>query len=59
MIGKAMVYGLGAAGEDGVRQVIGYIRQELDLTMALTGVNKISEIDRHVLADWGSNRGPV
>jgi L-lactate dehydrogenase (cytochrome) len=59
MIGKAMVYGLGAAGEEGVRQVIGYIRQELDLTMALTGVNKVSEIDRRVLADWESNRGPL
>src|SRR5436309_15308779 len=59
MIGKAMVYGLGAAGEDGVRQVIGYIRQELDLTMALTGVNTVSEIDRRVLADWASNWAPV
>jgi len=56
MIGKAMVYGLGAAGEQGVRQVIGYIQKELDVTMALTGVNTISEIDRHVLADWASNR---
>ena len=56
MIGKAMVYGLGAAGEEGVRQVIGYIQKELDVTMALTGVNTISEIDRHVLADWASNR---
>jgi L-lactate dehydrogenase (cytochrome) len=54
-----MVYGLGAAGEDGVRQVIGYIQKELDVTMALTGVNKVSEIDRHVLADWASNRGPL
>ncbi len=59
MIGKAMVYGLGAAGEDGVKQVIGYIQKELDITMALTGVNKVSEIDRHVLADWASNRGPL
>ena len=59
MIGKAMVYGLGAAGEEGVRQVIGYIRQELDVTMALTGVNTVSEIDRRVLADWASNWAPV
>ncbi len=59
MIGKAMVYGLGAAGEEGVRNVIGYIQKELDVTMALTGVNKVSEIDRRVLADWASNRGPV
>ena len=39
--------------------MIGYIQKELDLTMALTGVNKVSEIDRRVLADWASNWGPV
>jgi len=59
MIGKAMVYGLGAAGEEGVRLAIGYIQKELDVTMALTGVNKVSEIDRHVLVDWASNRAPA
>ncbi|MEA2928965.1 MAG: hypothetical protein QOG38_1393, partial [Hyphomicrobiales bacterium] len=56
MIGKALVYGLGAAGEDGVRQAIGFIRQELDITMALTGVSRVSDIDRRVLADWENNR---
>jgi L-lactate dehydrogenase (cytochrome) len=59
MIGKAMVYGLGAAGEEGVRQVIGYVQKELDVTMALTGVNTVAEIDRRVLADWASNSAPV
>jgi len=59
MIGKAMVYGLGASGEEGVRRVIGYIQKELDITMALTGVNTVSEIDRRVLADWASNWTPV
>jgi len=59
MIGKAMVYGLGAAGESGVRQVISYIQKELELTMALTGVNTVSEIDRRILADQPSNHGPI
>jgi L-lactate dehydrogenase (cytochrome) len=51
MIGRAFVYGLGADGQRGVRTAIECIRKELDMTMALAGVNKISEIDRRVLAD--------
>jgi L-lactate dehydrogenase (cytochrome) len=51
MIGRAFVYGLGANGQEGVRTAIECIRKELDMTMALCGVNKISEIDERVLAD--------
>ncbi len=46
----------GAGGQAGVRTCIEVIRKELDVTMALTGVSRISEIDRRVLADWESNR---
>ncbi len=51
MIGRAFIYGLGANGQEGVRTAIECIRKELDMSMALTGVNKISEIDQRVLAD--------
>ena len=51
MIGRAFVYGLGANGQQGVSTAIECIRKELDMTMALCGVNKISEIDSRVLAD--------
>lgn len=51
MIGRAFVYGLGANGQEGVRMAIECIRKELDMSMALCGVNKISEIDERVLAD--------
>ncbi|MBK8007162.1 MAG: alpha-hydroxy-acid oxidizing protein [Rhizobiales bacterium] len=51
MIGRAFVYGLGANGQEGVRTAIECIRKELDMSMALCGVNKISEIDKRVLAD--------
>ena len=44
--GRAYVYGLGAGGEAGVARAIEIIRNELDVTMALTGVNSIAEIDR-------------
>ena len=30
---------------------IEFIRKELDVTMALTGVSRIADIDRRVLAD--------
>ena len=50
MIGRAFIYGLGANGQEGVRTAIECIRKELDMSMALCGVNKISEIDERVLA---------
>jgi L-lactate dehydrogenase (cytochrome) len=49
MIGRAYLYGLGAAGGPGVSRAIEVIRNELDVTMALCGVNNVSEIDRRVI----------
>ncbi|RKE74405.1 L-lactate dehydrogenase (cytochrome) [Pseudorhodoplanes sinuspersici] len=50
LIGRAYIYGLGAMGGAGVSKAIEIIRKELDITMALTGVTKIADIDRRVLA---------
>ena len=50
MIGRAYAYGLGAGGQAGVAKAIDIIRNELNTTMGLCGVNTIAEIDRHVLA---------
>ena len=49
--GRAYIYGLGAGGQAGVARAIEIIRNELDVTMALTGVNSVEEIDRRVIAD--------
>lgn len=49
MIGKAFLYGLGALGKAGVTRALELIRAELDVSMALTGINRISEIDRRIL----------
>jgi L-lactate dehydrogenase (cytochrome) len=49
MIGRAYVYGLGAGGQAGVARAIEIIRKELDVTMALTGVKSVRDIDRRVL----------
>jgi L-lactate dehydrogenase (cytochrome) len=50
MIGRAYLYGLGAGGEAGVARAIEILRNELDVTMALTGTNSVKEIGRQVLA---------
>jgi len=50
LIGRAYIYGLGAAGEDGVSKAIEIIRKELDVSMALTGTNRIGEIGPSVLS---------
>ena len=49
MCGRAYIYGLGAGGEAGVARAIEIIKNELDTSMALTGVNAVAEIDRHVV----------
>jgi L-lactate dehydrogenase (cytochrome) len=49
MIGRAYVYGLGAAGQAGVARAIDILRKELDVTMALCGVSKLSDIGPQVI----------
>ena len=48
--GRAYIYGLGAGGEAGVARAIEIMRNELDVTMALTGVKTVGEIGRENLA---------
>jgi L-lactate dehydrogenase (cytochrome) len=50
MSGRAYIYGLGAGGQAGVARAIEILRSELDISMALTGVSSIAEIDRRVIA---------
>jgi L-lactate dehydrogenase (cytochrome) len=51
LIGRAYIFGLGAAGEAGVAKAIDIIRTELDVSMALTGVRSINDIGRQILAE--------
>lgn len=48
-MGRPALYALGAAGERGVDQLLAFIREGLQRTMALTGVRTIAEIDRSVV----------
>ena len=49
MIGRAMVYGLGAYGEAGVTRALQMIHKELDVTMAFCGHTNINTVDRSIL----------
>ncbi len=48
--GRAFIYGLGAGGQAGVARAIDIMRNELSVSMALTGVTGIDKIDRSVIA---------
>ena len=46
-VGRAMVYGLGAGGEEGVTRALSIIQKEADITMALMGERDIKNIGAH------------
>ncbi len=49
LIGRPYLYGLGARGQTGVRQVLDIIAKELDTTMAFCGRRDIHNVDRSIL----------
>jgi L-lactate dehydrogenase (cytochrome) len=49
MIGRAMVYGLGAMGEAGVTRALEILHKELDVTMAFCGHTQLQNVDRNIL----------
>ena len=48
-IGRSMLYGLGAMGEEGVDHALRIIRNELDLSMAFCGRTDIRQVDKSIL----------
>jgi L-lactate dehydrogenase (cytochrome) len=51
LIGRAYIFGLAAGGQAGVAKAIEIIRNELDVSMALCGVNSVRDVSRSVIAD--------
>jgi len=49
LLGRPYMYGVALAGQRGVEEVISNVLAELDLTMSLTGVRNIGEINRNLL----------
>jgi 4-hydroxymandelate oxidase len=52
LIGRPYLYGLGAAGSEGVARVVTILRREFEMALALTGRTSLAQIDRSVL--WPS-----
>ena len=52
-IGRPYLYALAAAGEAGVDQMLSFMREGLERTMALNGCRTIADIDREIVA-WRS-----
>ncbi|XP_065639140.1 peroxisomal (S)-2-hydroxyacid oxidase GLO4-like [Quercus suber] len=46
LIGRPVIFGLAAKGEYGVRQVIQMLKDELEVTMALSGCPSVKDITR-------------
>jgi L-lactate dehydrogenase (cytochrome) len=53
LLGRAWAYALAAAGEAGVAHVLRLIEAEMRVAMALTGVTRVSEINRDCLVTPG------
>ena len=49
LIGRAFAYGLGAMGERGVTTALEIIEKELDVTLALCGLNDVKKASRAIL----------
>ncbi|RWW19339.1 hypothetical protein GW17_00016621 [Ensete ventricosum] len=56
-IGRPVVFSLAAEGEAGIRNVLQMLRDEFELTMALSGCTSLKEITRnHIVTDTDRNR---
>jgi L-lactate dehydrogenase (cytochrome) len=49
MVGRAMVYGLGAMGEVGVTKMLQMLHKELDVSMAFCGHRELTNVTRDIL----------
>jgi len=57
LIGRAYMYGLGAAGEAGVARVLAMLRADLERTVTLLGCGSVGELNRSFLdlpAHWAT-----
>jgi L-lactate dehydrogenase (cytochrome) len=49
LVGKSFLYGLAAGGRAGVTRMLELLRAELEVSMALTGVTDVRDVDKRVL----------
>ena len=60
LLGRATLYGLAAAGEEGVRHVLQMLRAEIERTMILIGARSVRELtaERVMRSSLGDHEGP-
>ena len=49
MVGRALVYGVGAGGDAGARRAVQLLRDELELALALAGCTSLAQVDASLL----------
>ena len=59
LVGRAWVFALAVAGQDGVSHMLNILRAELQAAMALTGCTDVRAADRTLLADLIERKGPA
>jgi L-lactate dehydrogenase (cytochrome) len=50
LIGRAFIYALAAAGYSGVRNLLALLEREMRISMVLSGVRSVAEIDHEIIA---------
>jgi isopentenyl diphosphate isomerase/L-lactate dehydrogenase-like FMN-dependent dehydrogenase len=58
MLGRALVYGLGAGGDAGATRAVQLLASELRITMALAGCTSLGAIDEAMLGVAGREVRP-
>ena len=51
MIGRPLMYGIGADGAKGLRKVLNIIKEELSTTLGLVGLTDIKDVSSKIIAD--------
>jgi len=51
MIGRPLMYGMGADGAEGLRRILNIIKEELSTTLGLVGLNDINDISSEIIAE--------
>ena len=51
MIGRPLMYGIGADGSKGLRRILNIIKEELSTTLGLVGLNDINDISSEIIAE--------
>ena len=51
MLGRPLMYAVGADGAKGLRRIINLIKEELSTNLGLVGLNNINEVDEKIIAE--------